>query len=209
VRIVRGAEEGRRTLLRRQPLGDTELPEAIRRKNADLFGADLSVEQQVRRIIEDVRLDGDAAVARYTRAFTGIDRASFEVTRDEIKASYRDVDPSLVEALREAAGHIEAYHRRQLEHSSRSFSHDGVGMQVRPIERVGMYVPTSPGAVYPSSVLMTAVPAKVAGVSELVMMSPAGRDGPHGADQINSRHRPRHPPARIGRSDVFFRRAKI
>ena len=177
MRIVRGAEEGRRTLLRRQPLGETELPEAIRHKNAEIFGADLSVEQQVRRIIDEVRRGGDAAVARYTRAFTGVERASFEVTRDEIEASYRDVDASLVEALREAAGHIEDYHRRQLDHSSRSFSHDGVGMQVRPIERVGMYVPTSPGAVYPSSVLMTAIPARVAGVSELVMMSPAGRDG--------------------------------
>jgi histidinol dehydrogenase len=177
VRIVRGAEEGRRTLLRRLPLGETMLPEAIRRKNAEIFGAELSVEQQVRRIIDDVRSDGDAAVARYSRAFAGVDRALFEVTRDEIEASYRDVDPSLVEALREAAQHIEDYHRRQLEHSSRSFSHEGVGMQVRAIERVGMYVPTSPGAVYPSSVLMTAIPAKVAGVLQLVMMSPAGRDG--------------------------------
>ncbi|TAK57440.1 MAG: histidinol dehydrogenase [Dehalococcoidia bacterium] len=177
MRIVRGAEEGRRTLLRRQPLGETELPEAIRRKNAEIFGADLSVEQQVRRIIDDVRRDGDAALARYSRAFAGVDRTSFEVTRAEIEASYADVEPALVEALREAASHIEDYHRRQLEHSSRSFSHDGVGMQVRPIERIGMYVPTSPGAVYPSSVLMTAIPARVAGVSQLVMMSPAGRDG--------------------------------
>ena len=138
MRIVRGAEEGRRTLLRRQPLGETELPEAIRRKNAAIFGADLSVEQQVRRIIDDVRRDGDAAVARYSRAFAGVERTSFEIPRDEIEASYRDVEPSLVDALREAAQHIEDYHRRQLEHSSRSFSHDGVGMQVRPIERVGM-----------------------------------------------------------------------
>ncbi len=131
----------------------------------------------MRRIIDDVRRDGDAAVSRYSHAFAGVERTSFEIPRDEIEASYRDVEPSLVEALREAAGHIEEYHRRQLEHSSRSFSHEGVGMQVRAIERVGMYVPTSPGAVYPSSVLMTAIPAKVAGVAELVMMSPAGRDG--------------------------------
>jgi histidinol dehydrogenase len=177
VRIVRGAQEGRRTLLRRQPLGETELPEAIRRRNAEIFGADLSVEQQVRRIIDDVRRDGDPAIARYSRAFAGVERTAFEVARAEIEASYSDVEPSLVDALREAARHIEDYHRRQLEHSSRSFDHEGVGMQVRPIERVGMYVPTSPGAVYPSSVLMTAIPAKVAGVSQLIMMSPAGRDG--------------------------------
>jgi histidinol dehydrogenase len=177
VRIVRGAEEGRRTLLRRQPLGETELPAAIRKKNAGIFGADLPVEQQVRRIIDDVRREGDAAVSRYGKAFTGVERASFEVGRAEIEASYKQVEPSLVAALREAAGHIEEYHKLQREHSSRSFSERGVGMQVRAIERVGMYVPTSPGAVYPSSVLMTAIPAKVAGVTELIMMSPAGRDG--------------------------------
>lgn len=177
MRIVRGAEEGRRTLLHRQPLGETELPAAIRKKNAELFGADLPVGQQVRRVLDDVRREGDAAVSRYTKAFTGADYASLEVSRDEISTSYERVDPSLVEALREAADHIRAYHLLQREHSSRSFSERGVGMQVRAIERVGMYVPTSPGAVYPSSVLMTAIPAKVAGVRELIMMSPPGRDG--------------------------------
>jgi histidinol dehydrogenase len=177
VRIVHGAEEGRRTLLRRQPLGETELPAAIRKKNAAIFGADLPVEQQVRRVLDDVRREGDAAVARYSKAFTGIERTSFEVPRAEIDAAYAQVDGALVEALREAAGHIRAYHELQRAHSSRSFSERGVGMQVRAIERVGMYVPTSPGAVYPSSVLMTGIPAKVAGVDELIMMSPAGRDG--------------------------------
>jgi histidinol dehydrogenase len=164
-------------LLRRQPLGQTELPAAIRAKNAALFGADLPVEQQVRRVLDDVRRDGDAAVLRYTKAFTGADYASLEVSRDEIAASYARVDRSLVEALLEAAVHIRDYHILQREHSSRSFSERGVGMKVRAIERVGMYVPTSPGAVYPSSVLMTAIPAKVAGVRELIMMSPPGRDG--------------------------------
>ena len=177
MRIIDGADEGRRTLLLRQPLGETALPEPIRRKNAEIFGADLSVEQQVRRIIDDVRREGDAAVARYSLAFTGVERTSFEVPRAEIDAAYASVDPALVEALRAAAARIRSYHELQREHSSRTFSRDGIGMQVRAIERVGMYVPTSPGAVYPSSVLMTAIPAKVAGVDELVMMTPPGRDG--------------------------------
>ncbi|HYM16902.1 MAG TPA: histidinol dehydrogenase, partial [Dehalococcoidia bacterium] len=177
MRIVHGADEGRRTLLRRRSLGETELPEAVRRMNAELFGEDLPVEAQVRRIIADVRRDGDAALARYTRAFTGVERTSFEIPRAEIVAAVAAVDPALVGALREAAAHIRAYHELQREHSSRSFSERGVGMQVCAIERVGMYVPTSPGAVYPSSVLMTAIPAKVAGVDELSMMTPAGADG--------------------------------
>jgi histidinol dehydrogenase len=177
MRVVRGADEGRRTLLSRAPPGATELPEAIRDKNARIFGADLPVEEQVRRIIEDVRREGDAAVRRYTQSFTGAAIERLEVSRAECEAAYGAVDRALIDALRAAAERIRVYHERQREHSARSFSHDGVGMQVRPIDRVGMYVPTSAGAVYPSSVLMTAIPAKVAGVGELVMCTPAGRDG--------------------------------
>ena len=177
MRIIRGADEGRRTLLKRKPLGETELPEAIRKKNAILFGEDLPVEGQVRRILADVRAEGDLALTRYTKAFTGADVSSFEVPRAEIEASYALVEPSLIDALKEAAEHIREYHERQKLHSSRSFNDGGVGMQVRPIERIGMYVPTSPGAVYPSSVLMTAIPARVAGVDELIMMSPPAADG--------------------------------
>jgi len=177
MRVVVGADEGRRTLLRRQPLGETELPPRIREANARLFGADLPVEQQVRRILSDVRREGDVALRRYTEAFTGVRLEAIEVPRAQIDAAYKQVDVQLVEDLQAAAARIRRYHERQREHSSRSFSDDGIGMQVRPIERVGMYVPTSAGAVYPSSVLMTAIPAKVAGVDELVMTSPAGKDG--------------------------------
>src|SRR5581483_4186627 len=140
-------------------------------------GADLPVEQQVRRILSDVRREGDVALRRYTEAFTGVRLEAIEVPRAQIDAAYKQVDVQLVEDLQAAAARIRRYHERQREHSSRSFSDDGIGMQVRPIERVGRYVPTSAGAVYPSSVLMTAIPAKVAGVDELVMTSPAGKDG--------------------------------
>ena len=177
MKIVHGADEARRTLLARKPLGETELPERIREANRAVFGVDLPVEGQVRRILEDVRNFGDDAVARYTRAFTGAAYDTFEVSAAEVAAARDEVDLSLIDDLREAAEHIRAYHELQREHSWRSFSRDGIGMQVRPIERVGMYVPTSPGAVYPSSVLMTAIPAKVAGVAQLIMMSPAGPDG--------------------------------
>jgi histidinol dehydrogenase len=177
MRIVHGADQGRRTLLARQPLGHTELPPRIREHNAKLFGEDLPVEEQVRRILADVRKDGDAALARYTKAFTGADYSTFEVTRIEIEDAYERVDAQVVRALEHAKQRVADYHERQLEHSSRSFSHQGIGMVVRPLQRIGLYAPTSPGAVYPSSVLMTAIPAKVAGVQQVVMMSPAGDDG--------------------------------
>jgi histidinol dehydrogenase len=177
VKIVHGADEGRRTLLARQPLGRTELPLRIREHNAKLFGADLPVEDQVRRILSDVRAEGDAALARYTKAFTGASYTTFEVSRREVEDAYERVDTAVVRALQHAKQRVADYHERQLEHSSRSFTHQGIGMVVRPLKRVGLYAPTSPGAVYPSSVLMTAIPAKVAGVSEVIMMSPAGDNG--------------------------------
>lgn len=177
MRIIRGADEARRTILKRQPLGETELPAHIREKNAAFFGEDLPLEQQVRRILKDVRGEGDVAVRRYTKAFSGAELKSIEVTRGEIEAAYEHVAPEIVEALQEAAERVRVYHERQREHSSQSFSYEGVGMVVRPLARVGLYAPTSPGAIYPSSVLMTAIPAKVAGVEELVMMSPPDADG--------------------------------
>ncbi len=93
MRIVHGADEGRRTLLRRQPLGETELPAAIRSKNAEIFGADLPVEQQVRRILDDVRREGDAADAFYTNAFTGRQTGTYVVGPRDHKSAYNDVDP--------------------------------------------------------------------------------------------------------------------
>ena len=90
------------------------------------------------------------ATEPFTGSYTGSAPTALEISRDEIDAAYGSVDEGLVGALLEAADRIRDYHQRQKEHSSRSFSADGIGMQVRPIERVGMYVPTSPGAVYPS-----------------------------------------------------------
>jgi len=113
VRIVQGADEGRRTLLRRTPLGQTALPDSIRKKNQAVFGADLPVEDQVRRVLADVQREGDVAVARYTRAFTGAAQGALEVSRDEIDAAYGNVAEGLVSALIEAAEHIREYHERQ------------------------------------------------------------------------------------------------
>jgi len=176
VRIIYGAEEARRTVLRRQPLGETELPPAVRERIREVFGAELSAQEVVGRIVADVRAEGDAAVRRYSRAFDGVEYASLEVPRAEVQAAYRQVDPPLVEALRFAADRIRAFHEAQRWRGPSDFFEDGLGMQVRPLERVGVYVPGTV-AVYPSSVLMTAIPARVAGVDEVCMTSPASADG--------------------------------
>lgn len=176
MKIVRGAEAGRRTLLARHALGEAELPEAVRRRTAEVLGADLPLEEAVRRIIRDVRDRGDEAVLRYNRAFDGVDYPSLSVPPEEVRAAYHDVDPHLIDALRFAADRIRRFHEAQLRHAARSFELDGVGARVRPLERAGVYVPGTK-VVYPSSVLMTALPAVVAGVSDVIMVSPAGPDG--------------------------------
>jgi len=176
VRIVLGAAEGRRTLLRRQPPGEVALPPDVWRRTREAVGDVASVEEAVRRIIRDVREQGDAAVLRYTEAFDGASYSTLRVGDDEVRAAYDHVDPGVVDALRTAAESIRSFHEEQRRHVQQSFQRDGVGVQVTALERVGLYVPGT-AVVYPSSMLMTALPAKAAGVAEVLVASPPGPDG--------------------------------
>ncbi len=179
MRIARGVDDARSTVLRREPLEAAELPSAAREVIRRTFGAELGVTEVVDRILHEVREQGDAAVNRYNQEIDGVvaDPArSLEVTAREIEAAYERLDAGLVGALREAAERIRRFHKRQLEHTLSGFRKDGVGQQVRPLTRVGMYVPGTT-AVYPSTVLMIAIPAKTAGVEELVMATPSLPDG--------------------------------
>jgi histidinol dehydrogenase len=176
MRIVVGAEEGRRTVLLRRPLAEMAVPQPVRDLTRRVFGADLSPAEAVARIIADVRAEGDAAVLRYGEAFDGATPPSLAVPREETTAAYDAVDPKLVTDLRFAADRIRSFHELQMEHCQRSFSRDGLGMRVRPIERVGMYAAGS-AVVYPSSILMTVIPAKVAGAGEVYVTTPASPDG--------------------------------
>jgi histidinol dehydrogenase len=115
-------------------------------------------------------------VLRYAQSFDGVAPASLAVPREETVAACDTVDPPVLEALRFAASRITSFHEMQMRHSQRSFSEGGLGMRVRPIERIGMYAAGS-AVVYPSSILMTVLPAKVAGVDEVYVTTPAGPDG--------------------------------
>jgi histidinol dehydrogenase len=130
---------------------------------------DPAVQKAVRRILADVRKRGDAAVREYTRKFDGVSPKEFKLTDGLVDA----IPPEQADALRAAHQRIRAFHERQLQKSWDFTDADGtrLGQQVSPLERVGLYVPGGKAA-YPSSVLMNAVPAKVAGVRELVMASP-------------------------------------
>jgi histidinol dehydrogenase len=176
MRIVKGAEEARATILRRMPL-ETTLPKSVRDDIARIFGADLGAQEVVDRILDDVRANGDAAVLKYNHEIDRMPKGTaLDVSSDEVKAAYDEVDDGLIDALKQSAKRVRAYHERQLPHSMRSFNEDGLGQIVRPLQRVGIYAPGT-SAVYPSTVLMTAVPARTAGVSELVMATPVQPDG--------------------------------
>lgn len=176
LRIVEGREEALRTILRRVGLDETELPESLRERDRRLFGPGLTVEATVRRIVTAVRDEGDAAVVRFNEALDLSSPAPLLVDQSETASAYAALDPGLVEALRLAANRIRAHHERQLERSWRSFEIEGLGQVVRPIERAGVYMPGT-SVVYPSSLLMTAIPARVAGVQKVYVASPAASDG--------------------------------
>jgi histidinol dehydrogenase len=138
------------------------------------------VEAAVRAILTDVRQRGDAALFEHTRRLDGIglDRRTVGVPAAEVEAAARRLDPGVREALHLAAARIEAFHQRQ-RRESWLVEEEGVGLLgqlVRPLDRVGLYVPGG-SAAYPSSVLMNAIPARVAGVRELAICTPPGPGG--------------------------------
>lgn len=137
-------------------------------------------EAAVAEILDKVRLEGDSALFAYTREFdkTEITKETIRVTEEEIREAYDAVDPALVGVIRKALVNIRDYHERQKQNSWFTSSEEGtmLGQKVTPLQRVGVYVPGGK-AVYPSSVLMNIVPAKVAGVDRIVMTTPPGKDG--------------------------------
>lgn len=137
-------------------------------------------EQGVQEILAHVKEEKDQAVFAYTKKFDHADITTdnIKVTEEEIEEAYKEVDPKLVEIIRKALLNIRTYHEKQRQYSWFDSKPDGtiLGQKVTPLHRVGVYVPGGK-AVYPSSVLMNIVPAKVAGVDEIVMVTPPGKDG--------------------------------
>ena len=137
-------------------------------------------ESTVNDIIENVKTKGDEAVFDYTLRFDkfALTPENIKVTKEEIAEAYQAMDPKLVEVIRSSAANIRSFHEKQLRNSWFTSKEDGtiLGMKITAIQRAGVYVPGGKAA-YPSSVLMNVVPAKVAGVSEIIMTTPPGADG--------------------------------
>lgn len=162
-------------LLKKPAFDQVELNPRIREANKKLFGADLTAAEIVDKIVGDVRRDGDEAVIKYTKL---IDRTEFTpeefvVTEAEYETAYQEADPAVVESLRKAAENVRRYHQEQKPNSWMTYRDKGsiLGQSVIPLDRVGIYVPGGTAA-YPSSVIMNAMPAVVAGVKEIIMMVP-------------------------------------
>ena len=132
-----------------------------------------NVEEAVAAIIQDVRLRGDEALRHYSATFDRVELEHFEVGQDLVDQAFEQVDQAVLTALENAKANIESYHRQQIEKGFEDQPTDGVirGQLIRPIERVGVYVPGGTAA-YPSSVLMNVIPAKIAGVKEIIMITP-------------------------------------
>lgn len=161
IRILRSHEAAREEILSR---GEARVPE--------------SVERDVREILAAVRADGDAAVMAFNAKFGAPQQTALLATREEIEAGYAAVDEGLRGVLARAKENIEAFHRRQKREGFIASEREGIvlGQRILPIARAGLYVPGGTAS-YPSTVLMNAIPAKIAGVPTIVMATPPGPDG--------------------------------
>ena len=178
MKIVKAKELGAEKiekLLTKAAFDEVELNPKIREANKKLFGADLTAAEVVERIVSEVRRDGDQAVMKYTKL---IDRADFTpeqflVSEEEYAAAEKAAAPAIVESLRRAAENVRRYHQEQKPNSWMTYREHGsiLGQSIIPLDRVAIYVPGGTAA-YPSSVIMNAVPAVVAGVKEIIMMVP-------------------------------------
>jgi len=168
-------QTARQTILKRMPLNEVMVSQRILDGIAQLFKEPLTPEQAVSKILNDVRTNGDTALRKWTHTLDGLDLVPAPVSKELIQSAFDSISLSQRDALERAAARIEAFHRRQPVTSWFTNELGGtLGQIIRPIERVGLYVPggTAP---LPSTVLMSAVPARVAGVKVIVIVTPPNR----------------------------------
>ncbi|MBI4328474.1 MAG: histidinol dehydrogenase [Chloroflexi bacterium] len=168
-------EETRQVLVRPSPWHDAPASPTLAAFLRRAFGEEIGPQEAVDRVIREVRAHGDAALVDLTFRLDGVEVSAIEVSRGERARAYDKVDTAVIDALHLAAERVEAFHRRQVRAGWMDFQ-EGTGQVVRPLRRVGLYVPGGRAA-YPSTVLMTAIPARVAGVGEVFVATPAREGG--------------------------------
>ena len=176
--LVHGLAAATDVLTRIDPLDLDSLPESVAERTQQVFGPDVTPEQSVVKMLRDVRREGDAALRRYAQLLDGVDLTEFRVADDELAQARAAISPELESALQLAARRIADFHQSTLPRHWVDLA-QGLGEMVRPLERVGLYAPGGTAA-YPSTVLMTAIPARVAGVKEIILTTPR-----RGTDPLN------------------------
>lgn len=172
-------------LLKKPFFDEVPLGEGARAKLRAVFGVEISADEAVARIISDVKRRGDTAVLEFTARIDGVELQELKVSEQEFSAAYAKVSPAFLTAIRLAHSNIQRFHEEQKPKSWLTYREKGVvlGQNCTPLERVGIYVPGGT-ATYPSSVLMNAVPARVAGVKEIYMVVPPSKDGSVAAEVL-------------------------
>ncbi|MEE9198785.1 MAG: histidinol dehydrogenase [Dehalococcoidia bacterium] len=174
--MIHGLPSARKYLSEARAPGPHPLSPDLAKGIIRIFGQELSVEEAVSRILEEVLERGDEAVLDYAMRIDGMAPEGLEATEAERQAAEAQVSPKVLASLRFAAQRITDYQSQAKEYAVRDFQRDGLGQRVTPIDKVGIYVPGGT-ALYPSTVLMATIPARVAGVGEVVLVSPPLRDG--------------------------------
>ncbi|MCL2678984.1 MAG: histidinol dehydrogenase [Dehalococcoidia bacterium] len=175
MKIVRGFEDAKRALSRRVAAQDASVSPNLAAGLKNMFGTE-QPEQAVGIIIADVRKRGDAALRDLSLKISGVKLDAIEVSHDEIEAAAARVPQGLLSDLQTAAGQIKYFHDKQFAAYHEGLGRMAPGTVFRVLERVGLYVPGGTAS-YPSSVLMTAIPALSAGVGEIIICTPSGKDG--------------------------------
>jgi len=175
LKIVNGFKEAKTLLSRQVITNDYPVSPALKQRLREVFGTE-EPEQAVRQIIEEVRSRGDNALFDYTLKIDGIKLESLEVNGQQIDKALKQVDSRLMAALKLAAERIYSFHEKQNEEMLEGVGRVALNTIVRPLEKVGIYAPGGTAS-YPSTVLMTAIPAKIVGVRQVYLVTPPGRDG--------------------------------
>jgi len=175
LKTIEGFKSAKEVLSRQAPAEFYPVSPVLRQSLKEMFGVD-EPEPAVGQIIDEVRNRGDAALFDYTLKIDGVELTSLEITKEQRGSAYREVDSELVSALKLAAERIRSFHTAQKDAISGEVTEPSLSQLIRPLQRVGVYVPGGTAS-YPSTVLMTAIPARVAGVKEVILVTPPRLNG--------------------------------
>ena len=176
MKIIRDYKAAQKRLTRRAGSAYGEVSPRVKLQLTEVFGREISPEQAVQQIADDVRCKGDAALIYYTQKIDGIKLKTLEINKRRIAGAYLHVNKELVRALHLAAERVRLFHQEQKNNIWHGVVGADWGQIVRPLNRVGFYIPGGTAA-YPSSVIATVVPGKVAGVKDIIMATPPKADG--------------------------------